>query len=238
MFDGIVDRYDLLNRLISLGMDRQWRRAAVAAIEAGPDARVLDLGCGTGDLSRLLLEQTPRRPPIDADQGSGDPRALADAALARVVGLDVSQRMLRRARQRLGPRVALVRGSAFELPFAAAAFRGVVSAFVLRNLRDLEGALAELARVLAPGGRIALLDATEPPGFLRPAFDVYFRLAAPALGALAGQRNAYQYLASSLVQIPSRAEMCRLLANAGFVDCAARPLTLGAVTLFTGRRAP
>jgi demethylmenaquinone methyltransferase/2-methoxy-6-polyprenyl-1,4-benzoquinol methylase len=222
MFDGIVERYDLLNRLMSLGLDGAWRRAAVRSIALQHGDPVLDLGCGTGDLLRLLAPA-----PSPAVAAEGIP-----------VGVDVSEGMLRRARSRLGNRAGLVRGSAFELPFRDSAFRGAVSAFVLRNLKDLEGAMAELARVLAPGARIGLLDATEPPGWLRPAFDVYFRLAAPALGALAGHRNAYQYLASSLVQIPSRADMCRLLEAAGFQHCAAHPLSFGVVTLFTGTKRP
>ncbi|HLQ34942.1 MAG TPA: ubiquinone/menaquinone biosynthesis methyltransferase [Chloroflexota bacterium] len=212
MFDGIVDRYDALNRLISLGLDRFWRQATVRAIQAKPRDRVLDLGCGTGDLSRLVSGQ------------------------ARVAGVDVSWQMLLRARGRLDPSVGLVRGSAFELPFADGSFQGAVSGFVLRNLHDLEAAMAELARVMAPGGRIALLDATEPRGFLRPAFDAYFRLAAPVFGALAGKRQAYEYLAASLAQIPPPADMCRILAHAGFDGCAAQPLTFGVVTLFTGLR--
>lgn len=214
MFDGLVERYDLLNRLISLGLDRGWRRATIAAVQAQPADRVLDLGCGTGDLLALL------------------------AGRARPAGMDVSAQMLARARTRLGGSAGLVRGSAFQLPFADSAFQGAVSAFVLRNLRGLEAAMAELARVLAPGGRIALLDATEPPSLVRPLFDGWFRLAAPALGALVGRRNAYQYLASSLAQIPPPAEMCRLLSHAGFEDCRARPLSLGVVTLFTAIRQP
>ena len=230
MFDGLVERYDLLNRLISLGLDRGWRRAAIRAVAPGPGDRILDLGCGTGDLLALLAAQTDASLDAQHDKGSISGQKL------RPVGIDVSAAMLGRARARLGENVGLARGSAFALPFRSGVFQGAVSAFVLRNLRDLEGAMAELARVLAPGARIGLLDVTEPHPALRPVFDLYFRLAAPALGALVGRRGAYQYLAASLAQIPAPAEMCRLLAAAGFADCTARPLTLGMVTLFTARR--
>jgi demethylmenaquinone methyltransferase/2-methoxy-6-polyprenyl-1,4-benzoquinol methylase len=210
MFDGLVKRYDLLNRLMTFGLDRTWRRRTIEAVQPGPGDRVLDLGCGTGDLLAML----PGR--------------------AGATGIDVSWPMLARARQRLGPTAMLVRGSAFRLPFADGRFEAAVSGFVLRNLDDLEDAMRELARVVAPGGRIALLDATEPCGALRAAFDLYFRLAAQALGALAGRREAYRYLAGSLAQIPPANEMCKLLSAAGFVECEARPMTFGVVTLFTG----
>jgi len=216
MFDGIARHYDLLNRLISLGLDRGWRQEVVRSVHIQPGARVLDLGCGTGDLAQLL--------------------ALRHAELV-IVGVDLSAEMLGRARARLGQNVGLVQASAFELPFQDGCFSAAVSGFLLRNLHDLERALRELARVAAHGADIALLDATRPPpGLRRALFLAYFRVAAPGLGALFGQRRAYTYLRDSLVQIPDAATMCRLLTQAGFVGCRARPLTLGAVTLFTATR--
>lgn len=211
MFDGIASHYDLLNRLISLGMDQGWRRRAIEAV--APRGRLLDLGCGTGDFAALLNGK------------------------AEVVGVDLSAHMLDRARQRLSPSAKLVQGSAFRLPFPDSAFAGALSGFVLRNLNDLEGALCELARVVTPGGRIALVDATEPPpGFRRLAFGVYFGFVAPAVGALFGKRRAYTYLRNSLAQIPPAPEMCRLLNQAGFEHPHARPLSMGAVTLFTATK--
>jgi demethylmenaquinone methyltransferase / 2-methoxy-6-polyprenyl-1,4-benzoquinol methylase len=214
MFDGLVRRYDLLNSVMSLGLDRRWRAAAIQAIDPAPDARILDLGCGSGALSLPLSGRTT------------------------VVGLDVSQEMLRLAQQRLRGQVQLVRGSAFKLPFPDGSFTAIVSGFVLRNLRDLETAFRELARVLTPGGRIALLDATEPPNpVIRRLFDWYFGLAAPALGSLAGQREAYSYLVRSLAHLPPAADMCALIERAGFASSEAHALDFGAVTLFTGRMA-
>jgi demethylmenaquinone methyltransferase/2-methoxy-6-polyprenyl-1,4-benzoquinol methylase len=214
MFDDVVERYDLLNDLLSLGLDRRWRRRTAGAIRVRPGGRVLDLGCGTG---RLAMAVSPR---------------------ARVVGVDVSLGMLSRARRDAGRSLLLVQGSAFQLPFAEGAFAAAVSGFVLRNLNDLGAAFDELFRVLAPGATVALIDATEPANhYFRRVFDAYFRTVAPALGALVGRRPAYRYLADSLAQIPSPGEMCRLLADAGFGRCRAQPLTGGMVTLFTAVRA-
>jgi demethylmenaquinone methyltransferase/2-methoxy-6-polyprenyl-1,4-benzoquinol methylase len=214
MFDDIVDRYDLLNGFLSLGMDGWWRRTTARRVRVAPGDRVLDLGCGTGELGALL------------------------AGPARVVGVDVSGGMLRYAHRRFGTSLALVQGSAFGLPFADGSFRAAVSGFVLRNLDDLPAAFAELSRVVGPGGTVALVDATEPrsPAFRR-LFDAYFGTVAPALGALVGKRDAYRYLARSLVQIPPPEEVCRLLGEAGFERASAKPLTGGAVTLFTAVRA-
>jgi demethylmenaquinone methyltransferase/2-methoxy-6-polyprenyl-1,4-benzoquinol methylase len=213
MFDRIVDRYDLLNDVLSLGMDRWWRRTAAAAVDVAPGVRVLDLGCGTGKLGLRL------------------------AGRARVVGVDVSSAMLSRARETSRGRVAFVQGSAFRLPFINGAFGGAVSGFVLRNLSDLPGAFSELGRVVAPGGRIALVDATEPsnPAY-RWLFDTYFGTMAPALGRLVGRRDAYRYLVGSLAQIPPAPQVCTLLGNAGFAECRARGLTGGVATLFTAVR--
>ena len=214
MFDGLVERYDLLNDVLSFGLDRWWRRAAAAALQAAPGDRALDLGCGTGRLGALLSARHP------------------------VTGLDVSFAMLRRARRRSAGRLALVQGSAFRLPFADGAFGGAVSAFVLRNLDDLPAAFAELARVVADGGGIALIDITEPSRpWVRRLFHAYFSVAAPAVGALAGKREEYGYLVRSLAHLPAPEELCEMLTRAGFVECRARTLTGGMVTLLVATRA-
>jgi demethylmenaquinone methyltransferase/2-methoxy-6-polyprenyl-1,4-benzoquinol methylase len=211
MFDDIVDRYDLLNTVLSMGLDRVWRRRAVHEVREVRGA-VLDLGCGTGGLMRALGAE-------------------------RTVGVDVSGRMLARARGRIGPVARLVQGSAFALPFAQGSFGGAVSGFVLRNLEDLDQAFAELARVVGSGGRIALLDITDPPNaVLRTLFRVYFDSVAPAVGRLFGKGAAYRYLTRSLAQLPPPAEVTAMLERAGFAGAAARPLTGGVVTLFTGQR--
>jgi demethylmenaquinone methyltransferase/2-methoxy-6-polyprenyl-1,4-benzoquinol methylase len=213
MFDLIVRRYDVLNDILSLGFDRRWRRTTAASI-GSPDGPVLDLGCGTGRLGERLLGRST------------------------VVGVDVSRAMLLAARQRLDGRVGLIQGSAFHLPFADATFGGAVSGFVLRNLDELPAAFTELARVLKAGAGAALVDITEPRSRpLRAAFDAYFRMAAPALGSLAGHRGAYRYLVRSLRHLPPPNEVCGLLERSGFASARARALAPGMVTLWTARRA-
>ena len=215
MFDDIVARYDLLNGVLSLGLDRRWRRATMEALRIRPGDRALDLGCGTGDLSRLLA-------------GAG----------GRVVGIDISHKMLLEAKVKLRGDTQLALGSGFALPMRDRTFAAAGSAFVLRNLFDLETAFRELARVLAPSGRLALVDITEPRSrLLRRLFDAYFGTVAPALGALVGKRDAYRYLVGSVAQLPPPAEVCAMLERAGFEEPRAKPLTGGMVTLFTAMKA-
>jgi demethylmenaquinone methyltransferase/2-methoxy-6-polyprenyl-1,4-benzoquinol methylase len=213
MFDAIVPRYDLVNDLLSMGMDRPWRRAALRELRSEIGAPVLDLGCGTGRL-------TDR----------------ANEAGYRVVGLDVSAAMLTAAQERGVSR--LVQGSAFRLPFRDGSFAGAVSGFVLRNLDDLPAAFAELARVLRPGAGVAIVDITEPPDPVRRRlFDAYFRIAAPLLGRLAGQGDAYRYLVRSIGHLPPPADVAALLRAAGCERVRWRALQPGMVTLWTARRA-
>jgi demethylmenaquinone methyltransferase/2-methoxy-6-polyprenyl-1,4-benzoquinol methylase len=213
MFDAVARRYDLVNDLLSLGLDRWWRREAVRSLGSHPGDRVLDLGTGTGKLGGLL------------------------AARCTVVGVDVSREMLAMAQRAFNGSVRFVQGSAFALPFRDGAFDAAVSGFVLRNLEDLPLAFTELARVLRPGATVSLIDITEPhrPMF-RKLFDAYFRSAAPALGALVGRAGAYHYLVGSLGQIPPPDGIVELFENAGFVRARARPITGGMVTLFTASR--
>lgn len=215
MFDDIVGRYDRVNAILSFGLDRAWRRTTARAVHARPGTMVLDLGCGTGALGRQL------------------------AATHRVVGVDVSHGMLRAAAVKAGRGIRLVRATALRLPFRSGAFHAAASAFLLRNLGDLPGAFDELARVVAPGGSVVLLDITGPRHpVLRRAFDAYFGFAAPAIGALVGRPEAYRYLARSLAQLPAPGVVCAMLREAGFCNVRARGLTGGVVTLFSATRKP
>jgi demethylmenaquinone methyltransferase/2-methoxy-6-polyprenyl-1,4-benzoquinol methylase len=216
MFDRLVPRYDLLNDVLSMGTDRWWRRAALAALDVRPSDHVLDLGCGTGALTAGIADR------------------------AAVVGLDVSGAMLARARTRTrgNHRARFVQGSAFRLPFRDGAFTAVASAFVLRNLDDLPAAFAVASRVSGPGARLALVDITEPSSpVLRRAFDAYFLVAAPAAGRLVGQADAYRYLVRSLAHLPPPHELVRMLQAAGFEQVRFRRMTGGIATLLVGRRA-
>jgi demethylmenaquinone methyltransferase/2-methoxy-6-polyprenyl-1,4-benzoquinol methylase len=219
MFGRIVPRYDLLNRLMSLGMDDRWRRAAAAAAQPA-ECLALDVGTGTGELALELRRQ----------------------GAARVVGGDFSGEMLATARAKAtaagcaGLRWALV--DALALPFPQNTFDCVTNAFLLRNLGDLRGGLAEMARVLKPGGRLACLDATRPPrGLFGSLYRLYFsRVLPPLAGALSGDRAAYRYLSDSVEGFLTAPEIAAILADVGLSGVRFRLLAGGTVALHTARK--
>jgi len=210
MFGRIAGRYDRLNRLISFGMDSGWRREAARL--AGPARmRVLDLGAGTGDLSRALL----------------------DAGAARVVAADLTPAMLRRAPS--GPRLVPVLADALRLPFRDASFDRVASAFLLRNVEDVGAALAETARVLRPGGIAVCLEMTPPPRTLFGAiFRLYFRRVMPLVAGLLSDRGAYRYLPASVEGFPDADALAAIMRDAGLRDVRYRRLAGGTVALHRG----
>jgi demethylmenaquinone methyltransferase/2-methoxy-6-polyprenyl-1,4-benzoquinol methylase len=211
MFDRIAPRYDALNRLLTFRMDVGWRREAVDALALPPGSRVLDLACGTGDLCRTLA-----------------------SAGHRPVGVDFSAGMLRVARTD----APLVRGDAMHLPFADATFAGLTCGFALRNFAALAPVLAECARVVRPGGRVALLDVAEPASpVVRAVHGAWFRHVVPFVGGLLSDRAAYRYLPASTSYLPSLPELLALVVDAGIVDVSRRTLGLGAAQLITGSRA-
>ncbi len=217
MFAGVAPRYDLLNRLISAFLDEGWRRRAACAVDQAPPGPVLDLCCGTGDQARAVWRRG-----------------------RRVAAADFTIPMLALARRKLSALGAAppapLAADALELPFPAAAFAGAVVSFGLRNVADLDRALAELRRVLAPGGRLVVLEAAVPANpLVRPFHQAYCRWLLPALGALLSPRgSAYRYLPASVADFPSREAFLARMAAAGFTDHSFHDLSLGAVCLYRG----
>ena len=215
MFDRIAPRYDLLNRLISGGMDQRWRSQALDLVSVRPGDRLLDLACGTGD----LCEQARRRG-------------------AWTVGADFSRQMLRGAQDR-EVETYFVQGDAACLPVASGSVSVVTCGFALRNFVSLEAVFAELARVLSPGGRVALIDVDRPDSTLvRVGHSLYFDRIVPWIGGLISDRDAYRYLPESTVYLPEASELLSMLAKAGFEAVAKRRLMLGAAQIITAVRTP
>lgn len=212
MFDRIAPVYDAMNRAMTVGLDRRWRRLAAAAV-VRPGDRVLDAACGTGDLA------------LAARAVGGD-----------VVGLDFSERMLERARRKSAD-VQWMRGDVLALPFDDAAFDAATIGFGIRNVADLEQGLRELARVLRPGGRLAVLEITRPRGLLRLFFRVWFDVLVPLAGKILPGGAAYSYLPASVRRFPGPDDLAAALERAGFGDVSYRLLAGGIVALHVGVRA-
>jgi demethylmenaquinone methyltransferase/2-methoxy-6-polyprenyl-1,4-benzoquinol methylase len=221
MFDRIAPRYDLLNRLLSLGFDVRWRRRAVDWLELRGPSRVLDLCTGTAD---LLIE------------------ALGRDAAHRGLGVDLATGMLLRggrklAKRGLAPRAWLAGGDVENLPLAAGSFDGALVAFGIRNVGDPGRALAEVRRVLRPGGRLVVLEFSMPGGPLGPAYAFYFRHVLPRIGGLvSGDAAAYRYLPASVARFPEREGFGAVMAEAGFESVTWRSLTGGVAHLYRGDR--
>jgi demethylmenaquinone methyltransferase/2-methoxy-6-polyprenyl-1,4-benzoquinol methylase len=225
MFSRIAARYDLMNTVMTGGQDQRWRRVvaetAVAARRHQPANaptrqranRVLDVGTGTGKLAEAVLEAAPG---------------------ARVIGVDFSEAMLRVAPRNL----RLAGADALRLPFGDGCFNAVVSAFVVRNLADVQAGVAEQVRVLRPGGQLVILETTPgPPGWLRPLFRLYMRGVVPRLGQLiAGEPSAYSYLPESTLAFLEPARLADVLRQNGLVDLHIRQLGLGSIAITLGTK--
>jgi demethylmenaquinone methyltransferase / 2-methoxy-6-polyprenyl-1,4-benzoquinol methylase len=227
MFSHIAQRYEWFDHVASLGNDLFWRPRALWELErfrsGRPVERVLDIGCGTGELTRLVARRYPE---------------------ARVTGMDFTAAMVEVARQRTNGagaalRIRYGRGTAMRLPFADATFDLLTNAFLVRNLADLSVALAEMRRVLRPGGTLMILEITEPvsPTF-GAVFHAYFDHVVPWLGAAVDSAGPYQYLPESLKRLPPRPQFVDALGRAGFVRARASLQSMGIVTTFLGEAGP
>jgi demethylmenaquinone methyltransferase/2-methoxy-6-polyprenyl-1,4-benzoquinol methylase len=222
MFSAIAPTYDLLNRVLSLGVDRRWRRALVGHLPAGP-VRVLDLACGTADVA---LEAARARPE------------------ACIAGADFTFEMLRAARPKIaaagqGGRITLQNASAEDLPYLDETFDAVTMAFGIRNVVAREQALGEIHRVLKIGGEALILDFSLPPNpVVRTLYGFYFHRLLPLVGGLvSGSFAAYRYLPASVQGFPPREVFARMMEEQGFSAVSRRDFTLGVATLYRGRRA-
>jgi demethylmenaquinone methyltransferase / 2-methoxy-6-polyprenyl-1,4-benzoquinol methylase len=236
MFGQIAPRYDFLNHLLSLSLDRVWRRRTARRfrhILRRPEARAIDICCGTGDLAFALAQE--RRHAMRAS-GIRD----VEGALP-VIGSDFVEPMLERARDKArsaGHEAVFTAADALRLPFADASGDLVTTAFGFRNLANYENGLREIARVLRPGGEVGILEFTEPgAGPLAVVFRFYFRRILPLVGGvISGNREAYRYLPGSVAKFPSSAELAALMERCGFRDVRASTWNFGSVALHTARR--
>lgn len=222
MFTSIAPHYDLLNHVLSMNVDRLWWRRtarAFAGVLRQPGAQVLDLCCGTGDMTFALHRQM---------NGTG----------ATLIGADFSHAMLVRAAAKCGSRaVRWIEADALHLPFPANRFQLVTSAFGFRNLANYDRGLMEIYRVLAPGGEVGILDFGEPKGAMGKLYRLYFRRVLPAIGTLiSGVRGPYSYLPASVLRFPSPGEMLQRMREAGFVDAAWTPYSFGMAGLYRGKK--
>jgi demethylmenaquinone methyltransferase / 2-methoxy-6-polyprenyl-1,4-benzoquinol methylase len=215
MFDGIADRYDLLNDVLSLGQDRRWRRLVADAVGAGPGERVLDLAAGTGTSSRSFTRDG-----------------------AQCVACDFSLGMLKAGARKPAPGVSFVAGDALALPFNNQVFDAVTISFGLRNVADTDAALAEMLRVTRPGGRLVVCEFGHLPGRrLDAAYERYLAAALPLVARrLSGHAEAYDYLAESIAAWPAQPELARRIASAGWRAVRWRNLMLGVVAVHIAQR--
>ncbi|MGH9606198.1 MAG: ubiquinone/menaquinone biosynthesis methyltransferase [Terracidiphilus sp.] len=229
MFDSIAPRYDLLNHVLSANVDRLWwRRTArrFQAILAQPDAAILDICCGTGDMTMALLKHRPRR--------------------ARpILAADFARAMLARGAQKFAGRGAVpLEADALHLPLRDASLDLITTAFGFRNLANYEAGLKEFLRVLKPGGQLGILEFSEPGGLIGKAYAIYFRHVLPAIGRMicgptpGNVDGPYNYLPTSVGNFPPPARMLEMMRAAGYADCSWQPYTFGIAGLYTAVRPP
>lgn len=222
MFDSIAPAYDTMNRLMTLGIDRSWRRKAVRLVAAENPHRILDVATGTGDFAITLAHAVPG---------------------ATVTGIDLSEQMLAIGKKKvekagLASRVTLEKGDCLSLPFGDNTFDAITVAFGVRNFESLARGYAEMARVLRPGGVLCILELAVPGSpLVRPFYNIYTRGIIPLVGRLiSSDPRAYTYLPQSIAAMPSGEAMLALLTEAGLGEARLHPLTLGVCAIYTARK--
>ena len=223
MFNSIAPRYDALNHLLSLGIDRLWRRRLVRRLAAHSPARVLDVATGTADLAIALARRAPQ---------------------TAVVGIDIANQMLQVGEQKvrqvgLTERISLQQASALSLPFESGHFDAAMVAFGARNFEHLEQGLSEMARVVRPSGHLMVLEFSMPQRWpIKSLYKLYFKYLLPAIGGLvSGNRQAYDYLPNSVVQFPQGEEFMSIMQRVGLSRCTATTLSFGVATLYQAQKA-
>jgi demethylmenaquinone methyltransferase/2-methoxy-6-polyprenyl-1,4-benzoquinol methylase len=221
MFDRIAPRYDLLNRILSLGLDGPWRRRVGKYLPEGKNVRVLDLATGTGDLLLALFS--------------------SENKISSAVGLDMSAEMLAIAEKKivksnLQDSISFVRADAAQIPFPENSFDAVTMAFGIRNVSDIDMALRQMQRVLKPSGQALILEFSLPENIvMRNLFLLYLRTFVPLVGAIiSGDCNAYRYLNKTVETFLSREELCQAMRNAGFINVKVAPMTFGVACIYCG----
>jgi len=217
MFDNIAERYDLLNRILSLGIDQSWRRKTVDALGLKSGDRALDLATGTGDLALLIA----RRSPDSRVTGVDPSRGMLGVGLVKIAEADLKDR------------IELLSGDAQDLQFADNSFDGTTIAFGIRNVPDRERGLSEMARVTKPGGRVAILELSEPQGGLMAPFArFHVHTLVPWLGSLLSGQKEYQYLQKSIAAFPPPQEFAETMERCGLTVLEVVPLTFGVAHLY------
>ncbi len=222
MFDGIARRYDFLNHLLSLGIDRGWRRRTVSALKRTQPSKVLDLATGTGDLAIAIARKI---------EG------------CRVTGGDLSREMLKVGRAKvwrsgLGSRIELIQCNAMELPFSTECYDAVTVAFGVRNFENLERGLSEMQRVMRGGGKIFILEFSKPRNSIISApYLFYIKRVLPIVGRMVSKdRYAYNYLPESVIDFPEGETFQKIMLDVGFINCKRRTLSFGIATLYMGEK--
>ena len=218
MFNNIAGKYDFLNHLLSMGIDKGWRKKAIAAAGAVKPRKILDVATGTADLAIAATVLKPDH----------------------ITGIDIADQMLEVGRKKidalnLTPVITLQTADSAALPFANGEFDAVTCAYGVRNFEHLQAGLTDMGRVLRPGGKIVILEFSHPTGFpVKHLFQFYFRFILPLLGRLVSRHSrAYTYLPESVMAFPQGQDFCNILQGCGFKNAKARPLTFGITTLYT-----